>query len=401
MPENAKQETKAGGLLFSTAQGGHHESYLMAQLTYSEAFKSCHLSMPTPFEEFSPEFRVFLGKIGFPRERLLCGDGRNRNSVRSWVRRLARDIGKLERGAPVYVTYVDNQRLAALVLFAMAGTKLSALHFRLKYPVWSEAKTFREKFRAASEVVLCTAFCLFGGRLLVFDERAYERLRGRLGRFSERVYLCPDPVDCGENDAGVRTGDGGRQPREDRKEILIFGVIDRRKGGRYLHAAMEKISEAARRHLRLKIVGPVNQEYRSDLDKLVERAQSLNIDVCLEGRHISQNECQRYFEETDIVYAAYEGHVGMSSILVRAACAGRPVIAWADGLIGYVTEKHLLGVSVPAGDVGALAGALEKLALASPIDGFREEAAVQFGRDNSPRAFARVTERAFLSRTRD
>jgi glycosyltransferase involved in cell wall biosynthesis len=49
------------------------------------------------------------------------------------------------------------------------------------------------------------------------------------------------------------------------------------------------------------------------------------------------------FSACDVVWLGYKGHYGMSGVLVQAYRFGKPVVATADGLIGWFCRTGELG----------------------------------------------------------
>src|SRR5690606_19232678 len=109
----------------------------------------------------------------------------------------------------------------------------------------------------------------------------------------------------------------------------------------------------------------------------------------LHDAYVPLEEGQTLLAAADLVWAAYDNHVGSSAVLIRAAAAGRPVLSQAYALMGEETRRHRLGRTVDQRDPAALTDALAA-ALADPDEGFDAASSAAFAGGHSPEAFARV-----------
>jgi Glycosyltransferase len=62
-------------------------------------------------------------------------------------------------------------------------------------------------------------------------------------------------------------------------------------------------------------------------------------------KFIPQDDEYAVFKASDIVWLGYRDHYGMSGVLLQAGKMGLPILACKEGLIGWLTEKHALGVT--------------------------------------------------------
>ena len=84
----------------------------------------------------------------------------------------------------------------------------------------------------------------------------------------------------------------------------------------------------------------------------------------------------------DVVTALYPRHVGVSGIVLHAACARRPVLGGTYGAVGDMMRAYGLGETVDAGSDREVAEALRRVSFADPsVDASRREALV---REHSP-----------------
>lgn len=196
-------------------------------------------------------------------------------------------------------------------------------------------------------------------RLFTLDETLPSALRP--GLQSNRFPVLPDPW---SGDFGI----GRAQAREklglpaDAFLFLHYGTSSRRKGFGTLLKAVEALPPDGRGAL--VAAGRVSERESPDqalLQPLVDSGR-----VKLFNRYIEDSEEPLFFRACDAVILAYEGHYGSSNVQSRAAAAGRPVISSDEGLVGWRTQQHQLGLTFPAGDATALAAAILRARDASP-----------------------------------
>jgi glycosyltransferase involved in cell wall biosynthesis len=207
--------------------------------------------------------------------------------------------------------------------------------------------------RLLQSTQLQTLFCL--------DPLAVESLN-QLDAHCRAVYL-PDPVEVKARpdlDAHALRQKLGILPN--RKICLLFGVLTERKGIHQLLAAIEKLPPARCEQLCLLLIGPIPADQQQWLKARVDQVTTFRpVQIIRRHEFVADHNVQPYFQLADLVLAPYQRHIGMSAILVRAAAAGTPVLAADFGLMGEVTRRHQLGITVDATDSDALAAALDRL----------------------------------------
>jgi len=141
--------------------------------------------------------------------------------------------------------------------------------------------------------------------------------------------------------------------------FLHYGTASPRKGLPTVlraAAALPKGLDAA-----LVCAGRAGEAHATELAALAQRGRAHVF-----NRFITDAEEPLFFRACDAVVLAYEDHYGSSAVQARAAVAGRMIIASDEGLVGYRTRTHHLGLTFPAGDADALANALAKAATLPP-----------------------------------
>lgn len=184
-----------------------------------------------------------------------------------------------------------------------------------------------------------------------------ERLRGlataRFNKPPERVHVVPHP-------AIVRYAEGARRAGIQRRAgdrpftLLLFGRIFAYKGLTDLIRAEALLGDGVR-DLRIVIAGR-GDDPRAHQDLMGDPAR-----YEIRNTFIEDGEVARLFLDADAVALPYV-EASQSGVLNLAAAFGRPVIATDVGELGTTVAAHELGLVVPPGDPGRLAGAIAKLA---------------------------------------
>jgi glycosyltransferase involved in cell wall biosynthesis len=144
------------------------------------------------------------------------------------------------------------------------------------------------------------------------------------------------------------------------KHVLVYGAITERKGIQELVAAL------AQRHgadnPTLVVAGAQDDEIRAYFSS----ASVLSPSPVFIDRFITAEEELDLFSACDVVWLGYKGHYGMSGVLVQAYRFGKPVIATADGLIGWFCRTGELGPVVQDLSVASINRALDLVFETSP-----------------------------------
>ena len=173
-----------------------------------------------------------------------------------------------------------------------------------------------------------------------FDAVIVHSARGRetLAELGVDAHVIPHPVFRSDP---TRNDDG--------RTLLAFGVIRPYKGLSDAIAAVKQIDNA-----RLVVAGdPVE-----DVDG--HRAQGGDrVDWRL--GYLSQAEVDRAFGDATVAVFPYRPELDQSGALLQALGAGVPAVAYDVGGMAEPIERFGAGRVVPAGDVGAFAGAIREL----------------------------------------
>ena len=154
---------------------------------------------------------------------------------------------------------------------------------------------------------------------------------------------------------------------EGRVMFLVFGALFPRKGVMTALAAMGRLSPSQQRRAALVIAGRSNPSFQA---KIHEAACNLrdhtSVEVLELHRFLSEEEVAVLFSRADVVLTLYEGHAGMSNVILLAAAAQRPVLSSAEGRMGQLVEAENLGLTVNVEDGDAVAAALAHCLEAEP-----------------------------------
>ncbi|MEA3119450.1 MAG: hypothetical protein QOI13_2720 [Paraburkholderia sp.] len=171
--------------------------------------------------------------------------------------------------------------------------------------------------------------------LLSIDPTLPEWSARTMGQRAEAIrYLadpfpnaCADDPERARDRLGLFTG----------RHLLVYGSITERKGIRELVAALEAMgSDAPTLVVAGEQDGPTREFLRVHAHRLKPAPEMLDLFVT--------NEMELdLFSACDAVWLGYKGHYGMSGVLVQAYRFKKPVIATADGLIGWFCRGGELG----------------------------------------------------------
>ncbi len=395
-------------MLFDLNVSGHHPGYIQHLVKYwtengipgnldvlvSPNFLKLHsdivdLADPdkhrTKFVAISPEEQVSLEGKNFLAKRIIL-------PFKEWeiLCKYARDLGTTH----CLIMYLDT-----LMLPVTLGKKfpcpLSAIYFRpishysefpnfepsLREQLWLWRDKFYQSkiFRGEK---LKNLFCL--------DPLAIPYLEKYQG--SVQVSHLPDPVQIyNQSESELNELRESLGIEADRKVFLLFGSLSDRKGIHQLLEAVLMLPADLAEKLCLLLVGPsVSLERTRMENRMAEILQSLPVQIIRCDQFISDPEIQAYFQIADVILAPYQRHVGMSAILVRAAAAQKPVLSSDYGLMGEITRRYELGLTVDSRFPKAIAQGMTQMLRASPKKFGNPDKMKSFAQENAAERFAQV-----------
>jgi glycosyltransferase involved in cell wall biosynthesis len=184
--------------------------------------------------------------------------------------------------------------------------------------------------------------------IVVHSEHGRNRLVGELAIDPDRVHVISHGVFAHLADVPQSVAAGGRAPFQTEKPVVLcFGLMRPYKGIDVLLEAWRGIQDAE-----LWVAGMP----RMDIAHLRAIAPP---NVRFMPRFITDSELPAYFQRADLVVLPYR-EIDQSGVLFTALAFGKPLLL-SD--VGGFPEVGATGAAriVPAGDAGALRGALEEL----------------------------------------
>jgi glycosyltransferase involved in cell wall biosynthesis len=170
-----------------------------------------------------------------------------------------------------------------------------------------------------------------------------------------------------------------------RKVFLLFGYLDDRKGIEQVLEAIKSLSPEEKAQVTLVLAGPIEVNFLSAIESRISNLGG-DAQIICSYQELKGATIQTYFELSDYVLTLYQKHVGMSSIVIRAAVSEKPLISSDFGYLGALVRKNNLGVTVNSESPAAISEAFQQ-ALRGDIDhslsSIRELAA-----QNTTQAFA-------------
>ena len=329
-----------------------------------------------------------------PREVRLC---RHRSlaisSLGRWwtMRRYLRQTGA-DHG---HFLGLDLLSLALALGVGFAGRRVSGILFRpsVHYDrVGAHRLALRDRMRDARKDLLYRLMLRNQAlRAVLTLDPYFPAFAADRYRDGHKVRAVPDP-NCatrriGPHDAGLLN----RLPTG-RVVMVLFGVLDRRKGLLTLLEAVRRLDPTVARNLALIVAGrtdaPVAKAASSFARRIAE--QRPEAWVRFEDRHLAAGEIAALVGRSDLVLVPYQRFVGSSGVLLWAAAAGKPVLAPDYGLLGRLVREHRLGLTTDTIDPNRLAEALTAAVRHSPGAFFDPAATRRYSDAHAPATFARA-----------
>lgn len=177
-----------------------------------------------------------------------------------------------------------------------------------------------------------------------------------------------------------------------RQVFLLFGALDGRKGIQQLLEAVDQMPANLAHKLCLLLVGPISASIKEQVCSYINQLRlKLPVQIIAHDQFITDHEIEPFFQMTDVVLAPYQRHVGMSGILVRAACAQKPVLCSDYGLMGEITRRYQLGITVDSTQPQEIAKGLSHFLLGSTVSKTWDTSQMQcFAEQNTAEQFAQT-----------
>ena len=168
----------------------------------------------------------------------------------------------------------------------------------------------------------------------------------RLATPGGKVAPLPDPIRLPEPEVPRQSAAARRALglAADRRVLLFFGDLSRRKGLWQLLEALEKMSLDDLARLALIIAGAPSTIDRGRIEARVASLRAtLPIQILTRCAYVPESELPDYFRAADIVLAPYQRHAGMSGIALLAAAYQKPLLTQTYGLLGELRGSTASG----------------------------------------------------------
>lgn len=347
-------------LLFDTILDGHHPDYLIYVIEYFSGRQDVELVVVSG-EKFrlDVESRRMADQLiwgsnvtfaGIPMDQIARLHGTNiyRRSFLEWELMLAYAV--THQATHALLMYFDYFPLAAW-LGKRSPIPVSGISFRTDF--FGDASGFYPLLkkwllgRALQSGQIHSLFCLVQSLVPTIRQIAGPA----------RVEPLSDPIKSYAISFEVREEFRLRHGiPADKKLYLNFGFLDDRKGMEVFLKACGQLPPSEHAHMCLVLAGPIAPEYLPQIQAAIAALPSLQV-ITLFG-YLPAQEVQICFELADVVLMLYQGHTGMSSVLVRGAMAGKAMLGTELGMIGDMIRARGLGRVVDATDALAVGNAL-------------------------------------------
>ena len=335
-------EAKQTVLVFDPDYGGHHLNYvgLVVDGFHERRWSVRFASGPKTFA--SEEYQAILKSREdifqpVPLLRSPTHGGLRGRTERSWplfsaMRRQRPDL--------VFIPYLDSLFYVfgpSAVLLRGLGVKFPPMDGILFTNEFAH-KDLGGSWSTAVKERLCRFILRRGLFRQVFlpDEVAHQSLSASRPR--TRLRRCPDPVE--PPPAADRQAVRRRLGLPPEASVLgAFGLLNEGKAIGQLAEAFLKARRTPSEFLLL--MGRQSRGVRARIESV--RGNSSQIVVV--DRFVSDAELQDALSAVDVVAVTYPRHGGSASFLIRAAAAGKPVLASDTGWIGHVTRRYQLGAT--------------------------------------------------------
>lgn len=373
-------------LLFDTITDGHHPDYLYNLILYYSQKPEVELHIVS-----GEGFKLYLtqyfkeGVLPWENIKIHAIDSEELQNIhqksiylRSFIEWRLMKKYALQLGVKkVLLMYMDYFQLG-IIFGSKSGLDISGIYFRpdfIKNPNGFYAKFKRLVFQKAVRSGNLKS-------LFTLEEKNVPELQ----KFSDKTrvkYIC-EPIQLFSITQSQKDNFTNiHQLPQDKILFLNFGHLDDRKGIEVFLKACQQLSKEQLNSIALVLVGPTHPDYQTKIEAIIENIEGLKT-YPIWG-YLPANEVQIAFELSDWVLVLYQNHLGSSSVLVRSALAGKPVLGTNLGQIGELTRNRKLGLAVDASSPVEIAKALTDII----EDRFQidKKAIQQFASENSIQAF--------------
>ncbi|MFD3394294.1 glycosyltransferase [Aquirufa sp. OSTEICH-129V] len=347
-------------LLFDTILDGHHPDYLTHVIGYFSGRMDVDVIVVSG-EKFKEDFdsrrmadQLVWGSnvtfVGIPMDQIARLHATNiyRRSFMEWDLMLTYAV--THQATHALLMYFDYFPLAAW-LGKRSPIPVSGISFRTDF--FEDAPGFYPKLkkwllaRALQSGQIHSLFCLVQSLVPTIRQIAGP---ARVEPLCDPIksYVIADEVrEALRIKQGIPVG---------KKVYLNFGFLDDRKGMEVFLDGCKQLPPSEHENMCLVLAGPIAPAYLPRIQAAIAALPSLQV-ITLFG-YLPAQEVQICFELANVVLMLYQGHTGMSSVLVRGAMAEKAMLGTELGMIGDMIRSRGLGKVVDATDALAVGNAL-------------------------------------------
>lgn len=145
--------------------------------------------------------------------------------------------------------------------------------------------------------------------------------------------------------------------QKNKKQILVFGSINARKGVKELLTSLADLHYMGNSDpIEIRICGKVDSILKDSLILLIKKINTseAKVSVILEDRFVADDEIPKLLSVADLLWLGYIDFVWSSGVLGLAVRAGVPVVTFEGGLISEIVSSYNFGYSIPKSSHGIL-----------------------------------------------
>jgi len=377
-------------LLFDTALDGHHTDYLTHLIEYwqlqpikGELYVVTPQGLAAQFSsEITRSYRIKFVELTVAETTKITEASMVGRSFAAWS--LYVKYAEKLRPDHALLMYFDVFQLG-LWLGKKSPCPVSGIYFRPNFSQkidtnWKEELSlFRKKF-ILSRALLNPAFAT----LFSLDKSAVPAIKNITKQRS--VLPLSDPVKHYDLASGqVEAQKQALGIADFRKVFLLFGYLDERKGIEPVLDAVAMLTREDSQQVTLLLAGPIGNEFRPIVEAKIASLNT-NAQIICHFQNLIGGEIQTFFAISDYVLTLYRKHVGMSSVVIRAALSQKPLISSDFGYLGNLVQSQHLGITLDSESPDAIREAFRQ-ALRGEIN-FDRRAAEKLANENTARTFA-------------
>jgi glycosyltransferase involved in cell wall biosynthesis len=365
-------------LLFDTILDGHHPEYLIHLIGYYSNKPDVELIVATG-SNFQEDFakRQNLEKLVwgeniqfYPIQNAFIVKGNIfLRSLREWNLMLA--IAKETQASQALLMYVDYFPLGA-ILGQRAHIPVAGISFRPPQEV-------KGPFDYVKQKIWQSMFASGQIKQIFSLVHASVPILRALSANAQALPLADPVMHLPVNQSQIADFRESIGIPKGKKVFLNFGQLDQRKGIEAFLLACKQLSSAEVKRICLLLAGPIEPNYQAHIELLIREVPDLEVVKIFD--YLNYPTVELCFEIADVVLVTYQGHMGMSSVLIRAALVGKPVIGTQVGNIGATIAAYQLGRAINPSNADEFAQALSSRCKANA------KLQAEFVRENSVEAF--------------